>query len=112
MKTILFIDDTESHRFFLQEELSEEGYKVVTAKNNEEVLSKYREFYLDLIILELRQKDAREESFEELKRQYPNIPWIGYSTFMQCPDEFRKWINFYLPKYLDIDGLKEVLRQL
>lgn len=29
MKTILYIDESESYRFLLQEELSEEGFKVV-----------------------------------------------------------------------------------
>lgn len=90
MKTILCVDDSESHRFLLQEELTEEGYQVLAANNNEEVLSKYREFCPDLIILELRQRNAREKSFEELKKQYPSIPFIGYSTFPQCPKEFKQ----------------------
>ena len=112
MKTILFIDDSESHRFLLEEELSEEGYKVVTANSIEEVLSKYREFTPDLIILELRQKNVKEESFEELKKQYPSIPLIGYSTFPQCPEEFRKWVQFYLPKSWEISGLKGLIKCL
>jgi CheY-like chemotaxis protein len=91
VEKILEIDpsltEKESHRFLLREELSEEGYKVVTASSNEEVLSEYREFCPDLIISELRQRNAREKSFEELKKQYPSIPWVGYSTFPQCPDE-------------------------
>jgi len=44
MKTILCVDDSESHRFLLREELSEEGFQVVTASCNEEVLSEFREF--------------------------------------------------------------------
>jgi DNA-binding NtrC family response regulator len=79
MKIILYIDDSESHRFVLEEELSEEGYKVVTANNIEEVLSKRPDFNPDLVILELRQRNVREKSFEELKKQYPSIPWVGYS---------------------------------
>ena len=31
MKMILYIDDSESYRFLLQEELSEEGFRVFTA---------------------------------------------------------------------------------
>ena len=56
MKTILFIDDSESHKFLLQEELTEEKYKVLAANSNEEVLSKYREFSPDLIIMELSRR--------------------------------------------------------
>jgi DNA-binding NtrC family response regulator len=112
MRTILFIDDSESHRFLLQEEFMEDGYEVVTAKNNDEVLLKYGEVKPDLIILELRQKNIKEETFQDLRRQYPNIPWIGYSTFNQCPDEFRQWINFYLPKSVDTSNIKELVRGL
>ena len=112
MKTILYIDESESYRFLLQEELSEEGFKVVTAKNNDEVLSKYREFNPDLIIMELRQKDVSEESFKKLKRMYPNIPWIGYSTFIHCPDEFKKWVHFYFPKSYEIAELKRLIKYL
>lgn len=112
MKTILCVDDSESHRFLLQEELTEEGYQVLAANNNEEVLSKYREFCPDLIILELRQRNAREKSFEELKKQYPSIPFIGYSTFPQCPKEFKKWVHYYLPKSWEIDALKGLIKCL
>lgn len=112
MKKILFIDDSESFRFLLKEELSEEGYKVVTANSNEEVLSKYREFSPDLIILELRQKNVKEESFEQLKKQYPNIPWVGYSTLNQCPEEFKKWVHFYLQKSWETEGLKGLIRNV
>lgn len=112
MKTVLIIDGSESHRFLLKEELSEEGFKVVMANNNDEVLSEYREFNLDLIIMELRQKDVSEESFKELKRVYPNIPWIGYSTFIHCPDEFKKLVHFYFPKSSEIAGLKRLIKCL
>jgi len=60
MKTILFVDGSESNWLLLHEELSEEGYKVVTANDNEEVLSRFTEFNPDLITLEVRQKNARE----------------------------------------------------
>ena len=80
--------------------------------NNEEVLSEFREFCPDLIILELRQKNMMKESFEELKKQYPNIPLIGYSTFPQCPEEFKKWVHYYLPKSWEIDALKGLIKCL
>jgi CheY-like chemotaxis protein len=44
MKTILYIDHSESHRLLLQEELAEEGYRVVIKDGIEETLSKRRQF--------------------------------------------------------------------
>ena len=112
MKTILYIDHSEGWKFLLQEELSEEGYKVVTANNIEEALSKWRDINPNLIILELRQKRLKAESFENLKKQFSDIPWIGYSTFFECPSEYRKWINYYVPKLPQVDEIKELIRSL
>jgi DNA-binding NtrC family response regulator len=112
MKTILFIDESESHRILLQEELSEAGYEVLTANEIEEALSKYRDFNPDLIILELRQKNLKDEAFRALKKQYSDIPWIGYSTFVQCPDEYKQWINFYVQKSSKINGLINLVGSL
>jgi DNA-binding NtrC family response regulator len=112
IKTLLFIDDSESHRFLLEEELSEEGYKVVTANSIEEVLSRCADINPDLVILELRQRNADDGSLIKLRKQYPNTVWIGYSTFTQCPEEFKKWIQFYLPKSWETKGLKELIRNV
>lgn len=112
MKTILFIDESESYRFFLQEELSESGYEVLTANEIEEALSKYRDFNPNLIILELRQKNLKKESLQALKKQYSNIPWIGYSNFIQCPEEYKEWVNFYIQKSSEVNGLRNLIGSL
>jgi DNA-binding NtrC family response regulator len=112
MKTILFIDESESHRFLLQEELSEAGYEILTANEIEEALSKWRDSNPDLIILELRQKNLKNETFRALKNQYSSIPWIGYSTFVQCPEEYKEWINFYVQKSSELNGLRSLIGNL
>ena len=112
MKTVLFVDESESHRFLLQEELSDAGYEVFTANGIEEALSKWRDFTPDLVILELRQKDLKKEALQSLKKQYPNIPWIGYSTFVQCPEEYKQWVSFYMQKSSEINGLRNLIRAL
>lgn len=112
MKTILYIDNSESYRFLLQEELSEEGFEVVTASSMEEALSKWTRTNPDLVILELRQNRLSEEVFERLRNKYPKVLWIGYSTYFQCPEEFKKWVNFYLPKSLEIKEIKTLIQSL
>ncbi len=110
MKMILLIDDSESYRFLLKEELSEEGYEVIPAGSIEEVFSKFKRAKPDMLVLEVRQQDVKEETLEKLKERYPEIPWIGHSTLIQCPDEFKKWVNFYLSKSPNMDGIKELIR--
>jgi len=112
MQTILYIDHVGSHRFLLQEELSEEGYQVVTAKSIVEVLSTWRNPAPDLIILELRQLTVQEESVENLRKRFPGILCIGYSTFDQCPDEYRKWVDEYLPKLSSMENVKKLIKDL
>ncbi|MGB7910676.1 MAG: response regulator, partial [Desulfobaccales bacterium] len=54
MKTILVVDDDEAIRTLLQEELSDEGYRVLIAGNAREALKKVQEKALDLVILDIR----------------------------------------------------------
>jgi len=61
MKIVLLIDDSESYRFLLQEELSEEGYEVIPAGSIEEVFSKFKRAKPDMLVLEVRQQDVKEE---------------------------------------------------
>jgi DNA-binding NtrC family response regulator len=112
MKTILYVDNSESHRFLLREALSEEGYEVFTSESIEDALSQFTGVKPDLLILELRQMDAKKENFRKLKEQYPGIPLIGYSTFTQCPGEFKEWIDFYLTKSPETDEIKSLVRVL
>ena len=112
IKTILFIDESESYRLLLSEELAEVGYKVVTAASPDEVLSRHENIKPDLLILELRQKTTPREGLEPLKKKYSNIPWIGYSTFVQCPGSLKNWIHFYLSKSAEIQALKNLITSL
>jgi len=42
----------------------------------------------------------------------PDIPWIGYSTFFQCPREYKEWIDHYIPKLPQTDGIKKLIKGL
>jgi len=112
MKTILYIDHSESWKFLLQEELEEEGYQIVTAGSIEEALSALNGVTPDLIILELRQKRFFRENLENLKKKYPNIPWIGFSTFYQCPNEYKEWVDHYLQKLPRTSEIKKLIKGL
>jgi DNA-binding NtrC family response regulator len=112
IKTILFIDESESRRFLLSEELAEAGYKVVTAVRPDKVLSRHGHIKPDLLILELRQKTTPREGLERLKKAYSKIPWIGYSTFVQCPDPFKDWIHFYQSKSSETQALENLIQSL
>ena len=54
MKTILVVDDDEAIRTLLQEELEDEGYKVLIATNARDALKMVAAEPLDLVILDIR----------------------------------------------------------
>lgn len=112
MKTILYIDHSESYRLLLQEELSEEGYELATAVSIEDALARFKNLTPDLIILEFRQQRIKEKSLENLKKYYLNIPCIGYSTFTQCPSEYKRWVDYYLPKLPYMEDMKMLIKDL
>lgn len=112
MKQILYIDNSESHRLLLQEVLSEEGYEVFTSDSVQNALSGFPGLKPDLLILELRQEDAKKENFQKLKRRYQEIPWVGYSTIAECPSEFSEWIDFYFTKSSETDEIKNLIKAL
>jgi len=51
---ILIVDDEESIRFFLSEQLSQAGYKVLTAASGEEALACIDKETIDLVLLDLK----------------------------------------------------------
>ena len=110
MAKLIFIDNSEPHRFLIQEELGEIGHEVVAVRDHEDALLKYGDLKVDAIILELRQKNIGWRTFEELRKQHPRARFIGYSTFPECPDQFRQWVDFYVPKSSNIDPLKDLMR--
>ena len=54
MKTILVVDDDEAIRTLLQEDLEEEGYKVLIRTNARDALKMVAAEPLDLVILDIR----------------------------------------------------------
>jgi len=84
----------------------------MTAGSIEEALSELNGVNADLIIFELRQKRFIKENLENLRKKHPDIPWIGYSTFFQCPREYKEWIDHYIPKLPQTDGIKKLIKGL
>ena len=67
MKTILVVDDTASVRQLLQDYLTQQGYRVVTATNGQEAIYEARRANPDAILLDIMM--PKMDGFEFL-RQY------------------------------------------
>jgi CheY-like chemotaxis protein len=113
MEKILCVDDDSSLLLFYQEELSEEGYQVIVARNGKEALEKYDQESPDLVVLDIRMPSM--DGLETLNallgrnRQLPVILNTAYATYR---DNFMTWgAEAYVLKSSDLAELKEKIRE-
>ncbi|MGO9621096.1 MAG: response regulator [Desulfobaccales bacterium] len=114
MKTILVVDDDEAIRTLLQEELSDEGYQVITAGNARDALKKVEEEALDLVILDIRMPGM--DGLEALPRILglkEGLPVILNSAYTQYQESFMSWAaDAYVVKSSDLSELKTKVKKL
>ena len=114
MKTILVVDDDEAIRTLLQEELEEEGYKVLIATNARDALKMVASEALDLVILDVRMPGM--DGLEALPRILgikEGLPVIMNTAYSQYQDSFMSWAaDAYVTKSSDLTELKAKIREL
>jgi CheY-like chemotaxis protein len=114
MKTILVVDDDEAIRILLQEELEDEGYKVLIATNARDALKMVASEALDLVILDIRMPGM--DGLEALPRILgikEGLPVIMNTAYSQYQDSFMSWAaDAYVVKSSDLTELKDKVREL
>ena len=111
---ILIVDDEENIRYLYEQELIEEGYQTVLARDGKECLEKVKTESPDLIILDIRM--PRMDGLEaigriiELNKNLPIILNTGYSTYK---DNFMSWAaDAYVVKSHRLEGLKSTIKEI
>jgi DNA-binding response OmpR family regulator len=114
MKTILVVDDEDPIRQLLQEELTEAGYKVITAENARDALKLVQEEALDLVILDIRMPGM--DGLEALPRILglkEGLPVILHTAYSQYQESFMSWAaDAYVVKSMDLSELKLKIKEL
>ena len=114
MKTILVVDDDEAIRTLLQEELEDEGYKVLIATNARDALKMVASEALDLVILDIRMPGM--DGLEALPRILgikEGLPVIMNTAYSQYQDSFMSWAaDAYVVKSSDLTELKQKIKEL
>jgi DNA-binding response OmpR family regulator len=107
MTSVLVVDDETDIREAVSELLSEEGYRVIDARDGAEALRKARAFHPDVVLLDLMMPGmsgwdfcAERKNDPELERipvivlsalgRVPGIDAVGY---LQKPFEFRELLS-------------------
>jgi len=111
---ILIVEDDESQRFLYSEELKEESYEPITAKNGKEAIRMLKDLKPDLIILDIVMPVM--DGMETLGRiigQYKDLPVILFSSYPHYREDFMSWAaDAFLTKSSDLTELKQAVRNL
>ncbi len=111
---ILLIDDEENLLMLYEQELSDEGYQVITASSAHEGIEKIINEQLDLVVLDIRMPamDGLEAlgKIMGLKKEIPVILNTAYSNYK---DDFMSWAaDAYVVKSSDLTKLKDTIREI
>ena len=111
---ILIVDDEENIRYLYEQELLDEGYETVLAKDGKECLEMVLKETPDLIILDIRMPRMDGlEAIGKIIELNKNIPIIINSAYSTYKDDFMSWAaDAYIIKSYDLDTLKNTIREI
>lgn len=112
MNRILIVDDDKSIQMLFSDELSEEGYEVVTTGDAAEVMALIKEKRPDLVVLDIRLgRDSGLDLLVEIRNTYYNLPVIlctAYSTFQYDLKSIAA--DYYVVKSSDLGELRDKIK--
>ncbi len=102
--TILVVDDDDSIRSLLEQELGDAGYLIEQASNGKEALARIRQHKPDLVILDVMMPEMNGFDVAAILKNDPNtmdIPIIVLSIVQDKARGFRIGVDRYLTKPID-----------
>ena len=112
MPKILIVDDEEHIRFLYSEELTDDGYDVVTADSGFQLLERIETDKPDLVILDIKMVDYNGlDLLQDIRNKYYDLPVIlctAYDTFKEDMKSIAA--DFYVIKSFDLTELKNKIK--
>lgn len=114
MEKILCVDDDPSLLRLYQDELSEEGYKVILAKDGKEALSKLAKEKPQVVVLDIRMPVMDGiGTLTAMLGKDRQIPVILNTAFPQYRENFMTWgAEAFVIKSSDLTELKQKIREV
>ena len=114
MKTILVVEDDKNQLLLYEQELSLEGYNIITAKDGLEAIKKVREQLPDLIIMDITMPKMNGiEAMGKILSEHKKIPVIINTAYTSYKDDFMSWsADAYIIKSSDMKELKDKIKEL
>jgi DNA-binding response OmpR family regulator len=114
MEKVLCVDDDLSLLRLYQEELTEEGYKVILAKDGKEALKKFEKESPNVVVMDIRMPlmDGIETLTAMLGKDR-QVPVILNTAYPQYRENFMTWgAEAYVIKSSDLTELKQKIREV
>ncbi|GFO60859.1 two-component system response regulator [Geomonas silvestris] len=114
MTQLLVVDDEANIRLLYAQELSDEGYQVVTAGSALEAVEKLQSNAFDLVVLDIKLKnESGIELLQRIVKERHNLPVILCTAFSCYKDDFSAWLaDGYVVKSSDMQELKDEIKRV
>jgi DNA-binding response OmpR family regulator len=111
---LLFVDDDPSLLKLYQEELAEEGYKVIVARNGKEAVTRFSQEKPNLVILDIRMPEMDGiTALNAILGKNRQVPIIFNTAYPQYRENFMTWgAEAYVVKSSDLSELKQTIRRV
>ncbi len=114
MEKVLCVDDDLSLLRLYQDELTEEGYKVILAKDGKEALKKFEKESPQVVVMDIRMPVMDGiETLTSMLGKDRQIPVILNTAYPQYRENFMTWgAEAYVIKSSDLTELKQKIREV
>lgn len=114
MEKVLCVDDDLSLLRLYQDELSEEGYKVILAKDGKEALAKFEKEKPQVVVMDIRMPVMDGiETLTAMMGKDRQVPVILNTAYPQYRDNFMTWgAEAYVIKSSDLTELKQKIQEV
>ena len=114
MPKLLVVDDEANIRLLYAQELSDEGYEVVTAATALEAAEKLQGTSFDLVVLDIKLKnESGIELLQRIVKERHSLPVILCTAFSCYKDDFSAWLaDGYVVKSSDMTELKDEIKRV
>lgn len=112
--TILLVEDDQNQRALYEEELLDEGYRVVTAGDGRAALLAVKEHSPDLVVMDINMPlmDGLD-ALSQMMEHDSHIPVIINSAYASYKESFSSWsADAYIVKSSDLSELKQTVKRL
>src|SRR5512138_1421349 len=114
MEKVLCVDDDLSLLRLYEDELAEEGYEVVLAKDGKEAIAKFEKESPQVVVMDIRMPVMDGiEALTNLLGKDRQVPVILNTAYPQYRENFMTWgAEAYVIKSSDLTELKKKIREV